>query len=261
MIRRVLAVGAVLLLGAAAAIAQAGTPHRMPRPDEYGNVVMNNHVAESKMAPVRFEHWLHRAKYSCRLCHVDLGFAMIANGTNVLETDIRNGYYCGACHDGKTSFASVERTALGGRKENCDRCHSEGRSGIERKYDFRKLTEGFPRARFGNRVDWTQAEELKLIVPVDYLEGHSIWRAQLQRPADRELDAKVEEMPDILLSHDKHAAWSGCELCHPQFFGVRKASNVYHMQDIFAGKHCGACHGNVAFPTADCQLCHTKPVS
>jgi hypothetical protein len=28
-----------------------------------------------------FRHWLHRSKYTCRLCHVDIGFAMEAGGT------------------------------------------------------------------------------------------------------------------------------------------------------------------------------------
>jgi adenylate cyclase len=32
------------------------------------------------------------------------------------------------------------------------------------------------------------------------------------------------------------------------------------MQDIFAGKYCGACHAKVAFPFYDCQLCHLKEV-
>ena len=67
-------------------------------------------------------------------------------------------------------------------------------------------------------------------------------------------------MPDIIFSHDKHVVWNGCELCHPQIFGVNKANSVYGMQQIFDGEYCGACHGSVAFTNMDCQLCHTKNV-
>ena len=28
----------------------------------------------------------------------------------------------------------------------------------------------------------------------------------------------------------------------------------------YCGLYCGACHGKVAFPTYDCQLCHTAEV-
>jgi c(7)-type cytochrome triheme protein len=55
--------------------------------------------------------------------------------------------------------------------------------------------------------------------------------------------------------------WNGCELCHPQIFGVKRGSTTYEMVDIFNGLYCGACHGSVAFTTHDCQLCHTKSVS
>ena len=67
-------------------------------------------------------------------------------------------------------------------------------------------------------------------------------------------------MPSIILSHDKHSVWNGCELCHPQIFPIRKGEKVYDMQDIFDGSFCGACHGSVAFPNTDCRLCHTEDV-
>ncbi len=65
---------------------------------------------------------------------------------------------------------------------------------------------------------------------------------------------------DIIFSHDKHSVWNGCELCHPDIFGVKKGVTVYEMQDIFDGKFCGACHGKVSFANEDCQLCHTEEV-
>jgi len=68
-------------------------------------------------------------------------------------------------------------------------------------------------------------------------------------------------MPDIIFSHAKHTVWNGCEGCHPEIFmGVKRGATKYSMVDIFEGKYCGACHVAVAFPTIDCQRCHSRPV-
>jgi c(7)-type cytochrome triheme protein len=250
-----------LLIGATIVLAQTfGVKKRMPKPHEFGNVVMNNYAEENKMAPVVFRHWFHRSKYTCRLCHVDLGFAMVVGETGVREDDVRNGIYCGACHDGTTAFAPEELNARGEvKKENCARCHSQGQE-VEFEYDFYDYVKGFPKSRFGNRVDWMVAEEQGLIELSDYIEGVTIRRRALQDPKDAKLEAKVAEMPDIIFSHEKHAVWNGCELCHPDVFGVKTGGTVYEMQDIFDGKFCGACHGSVAFMNMDCQLCHTEDV-
>ena len=92
------------------------------------------------------------------------------------------------------------------------------------------------------------------------------WATLIRRPATRTLpnssclSSRHERLEDILFSHEKHAVWNGCELCHPQIFGIKKESTVYEMQEIFDGKYCGACHGKVAFMNLDCQLCHTEEV-
>jgi c(7)-type cytochrome triheme protein len=236
-----------------------GTKERMPRPNEFGTVEINNYSENAGIAPVVFAHWLHRAKYTCRLCHVDLGFAMATGQTEIREEDNRNGLYCGACHNGKVAFTVGSGKQDEKQAENCNRCHSLGLD-IKPRYDFYKYTKGFPRARFGNRVDWLIAEEEGYFKLVDYLEGVSIKRGALNVPLDVEIEASVKEMPDIIFSHQKHAVWNGCELCHPQIFGVAKSRTVYEMQEIFDGKYCGACHGKVAFMNLDCQLCHTKDV-
>jgi len=231
-----------------------------PKPHEYGNVTINNYSEKNNIAPVVFNHWLHRARYTCRLCHVDIGFAMQAGGTGIKEADNKGGLYCGACHNGKEAFSAEEKDIFGNVKKNCDLCHSYGKD-VKFQKDFYDFVKGFPRARFGNKVDWLKAEGDHLITLKDYLEGISIKRKALKIPLDTELKAKEIGMPDIIFSHEKHAVWNGCELCHPDIFGVKKGSTVYSMQDIFNGKYCGACHGKVAFPNNDCRLCHTKDVS
>jgi c(7)-type cytochrome triheme protein len=236
-----------------------GTRKRAPKPHEYGNVVIDNYSSKARIAPVEFNHWLHRASYTCRLCHVDLGFATEAGATLITEEDNRNGLYCGACHDGRIAFGPEEKSLPDEHRPNCNRCHSVGKD-IELENDFYVFVKEFPRARFGNRVDWLKAEELGLIQLTDYLEGISIPGRNFDPPDDFELDAKVDEMPDIIFSHDKHAVWNGCELCHPQIFKIERSSTVFEMQEIFDGKYCGACHGRVAFSNSDCRLCHAKDV-
>ena len=248
------------LIFASAVIAQTfGTKKRQPRPAEFGNVVINNVSESANMAPVVFTHWLHRVNYTCRLCHVDLGFAMEAGQTDFREEDNQNGLYCGACHNGKIAFSSQQKGQDKVASKNCDRCHSLGKK-VEFTYNFYDVVKGFPRARFGNKVDWLKAEEQGLLDLTDHLEGISIKRSKLRFPVDAVIDAKVYEMPDIIFSHEKHAVWNGCELCHPQVFGIKSASMVYEMQEIFDGKYCGACHGKVAFMNLDCQACHSKEV-
>ena len=184
---------------------------------------------------------------------------MVAGETDILEDDIRNGMYCGACHDGKIAFSAEEKYSQDQSKKNCERCHSYGKK-VKFKYRFRDYTREFPRSRFGNKVDWLKAEELGLVKLKDYLEGITIKRKPLMVPKDIEVNAKVKGMPDIIFSHKKHTVWNGCELCHPDNFGVKQGSTPYSMQAIFDGKYCGACHGKVAFTNHDCQLCHTKDV-
>jgi len=101
---KVLIVSLVLLACASAVIAASsnfGTKKRMPRPEEFGTVVINNYSEKNNIAPVVFRHWIHRTKYTCRVCHVDIGFAMEAGGSDIKEADNRNHLYCGSCHNGK----------------------------------------------------------------------------------------------------------------------------------------------------------------
>ena len=65
---------AVVLLAALAYDAGAA-------PADYGRVVINNASQKAGLAPVVFDHWLHRAKYTCRLCHIDIGFGMKAGAS------------------------------------------------------------------------------------------------------------------------------------------------------------------------------------
>ncbi len=247
------------------AFAQTGVKKRRPLPYEFGRVVINNYSEASNIAPVVFDHWLHRAKFTCRVCHVDIGFAMKTGDSDIKARDNINGYYCGTCHNGTrvfgdTSVFSSCKEGSGSLDATCNRCHSLGKNVI-RKYDFREFIQGWPRQRLGNGVDWEKAEEQELIMPIDYIEGVSIRRKKLVVQDDFKISSKVKGMPSIIFSHVKHTVWNGCELCHPEIFvGIKKGLTEYSMIEIYEGKFCGVCHNNVAFPLLDCQRCHLEEV-
>jgi c(7)-type cytochrome triheme protein len=256
----------LILIFCGPSLSQIGTKKRRPLPYEYGRVVISNYSEQANLAPVVFEHWIHRAKFTCRVCHVDIGFAMRAGGTGIRAVDNARGFYCGTCHDGKkvvdgkTMFEACSTPANATDAKRCERCHSLGKK-VPSDYDFFAFSKPLPKERFGNGIDWEKAEELGLIKPASVLEGVSGRRNALPVQKDFALNPKVEGMPDIIFSHKKHTVWNGCELCHPDIFmGVKRGSTHYTMADNSEGKFCGACHMTVAFPLTDCQRCHSKPV-
>jgi c(7)-type cytochrome triheme protein len=263
---RVLALGVALALASTAGAEEGGGRKRRTPPQEFGRVVLANQARKAKVPPVVFDHWLHRAKYTCRVCHVDAGFAMKAGGTDIRAADNAAGQFCGACHNDRTQtdggghvFAAC-RTGTRVDAPPCARCHSDA-GDPRRMYDFAAFTKGLPKARFGNGIDWEKAEEKRLVKPVDFVEGISVKRPPMPVQKDFALTAKLQGMPNIIFSHAKHTVWSGCEGCHPEIFrGVKRGVTKYTMVEIFDGQYCGACHVSVAFPATDCQRCHTVPV-
>lgn len=256
----------VLLLGVGMAFGAGGTKKKKPLPYDYGTIVLNNFSEQAGMPPAVFDHWVHRQRFTCRVCHVDIGFGMVAGSTKLKAADNMKGYFCGTCHNGRTVFgqkklfASCAKEYTREEYKVCVNCHRLERNAA-REEIFYGFAQGMPKETFGNGINWEKAEELGKIKLVDYLEGVSVKKGKLKIQQDFSLNAKVEGMPDIIFSHKKHTVWSGCELCHPEIFvGVKKGSTKYSMVDIFDGKYCGVCHGKVAFPTTDCQRCHSTPV-
>jgi c(7)-type cytochrome triheme protein len=245
---------------------EPGTHKRRTPPQEFGRVVLQNQAKKGKMGPVVFDHWLHRAKYTCRLCHVDVGFAMKAGGTDLRAADNAAGMYCGACHnekskaDGGGRIFTACKVPAPADAAPCGRCHAANGE-PKHEIQFATFTKDLPRGRFGNGIDWEVAEQKRLVKPIDFIEGLSVKRPPLPVQKDFALSPKLAGMPEIIFSHAKHTVWSGCEGCHPEIFtGVKRGTTKYSMVEIFDGKYCGACHVSVAFPLLDCQRCHSKPV-
>jgi len=106
-------------------------PPDRAQPDLIGTITMRRVTADSAVArsdtignaagvgtatlPVaRFPHWIHRIRYRCKVCHMDL-FEPKAGANSVLMQDIADGKSCGVCHDGNTAFRAGFT--------DCIRCH------------------------------------------------------------------------------------------------------------------------------------------
>jgi len=229
---------------------------------DYGKVVMDNFSTTLGPGPAVFDHWLHRSKYTCRLCHVDIGFAMQAKATGVRASTNREGYHCGACHDGKRLsdgkpiFAACSDAV---NDKQCDRCHSVGKKDV-RKYSYSSYTAKLPKGLYG--VDWEAAEKNGTIKPVDFLPGISLKKSTMKSREDFSIKAGLPWVHPVTFSHEKHAIWNGCELCHPEIFATTsKAEAKYTMFSNIEGHHCGACHLRVAFPLNNCVKCHQRAPS
>ena len=257
----------LILLTGTGVLWAAGTKKRKPLPYDFGSVSISNYSHQAGMAPVVFDHWVHRKSYTCRLCHVDIGFGMTANSTKIRAADNGKGYFCGTCHNGTTLFNKAKIfqscTPTYSREEykRCVKCHALEKDPAREEAFFHFL-EKMPRETFGNGIDWEKAEQAGLLKLVDQLEGVSLKKTGMKIQGDFAIKSKTEGMPDIIFSHTKHTVWNGCELCHPDIFvGVKKGATKYSMIELFDGKYCGVCHDKVAFPQTDCKRCHSKPVS
>jgi c(7)-type cytochrome triheme protein len=264
--RRVLIAMIVAISLTSLAFADGGVKKRRAKPFEFGSVTIDNYSVKAGLPPVVFSHWAHRMRFTCRLCHVDIAFAMKTGATKVRAVNNERGFYCGTCHDGKFKyndkivFAACAKNVTPEEAKRCEYCHATD-SGEKSEADFLAATEKLPKEHLGNGIDWEKSEAMGLIKPIDFLEGISIKRPTKKMKDELSLDSKYEGMSDIIFSHKKHSVWNGCEVCHPDpFVGIKKGSTKYSMIDIFKGKFCGLCHLNAAFPMTDCQRCHTKPV-
>jgi c(7)-type cytochrome triheme protein len=251
----------LILLVSILACVQVAHARERVLPQEYGRVIISNYSGRAGLAPVVFDHWLHRAQFTCRLCHVDIGFAMQAGATNITAATNKQGFHCGVCHNGKqryngrTIFAACSEDALP-KNAVCERCHSQNKKVIKER-DFNVFAAKMPKKALGNGIDWEAAESNGLINPVDFIEGVSMQRTSIKAQKDFSIEANVTWISPVIFSHKKHAVWNGCEVCHPDIFPIKKGAEKYTMFEIDEGKYCGVCHDKVAFPLVACERCHS----
>jgi c(7)-type cytochrome triheme protein len=219
----------------------------LPPPEEFGNVIISRTSAQNSVKPASFSHWVHRRKFTCRVCHFELEFEMKANATEITEEDNRNGRFCGACHDGVKLFGHKD-------PEACANCHNgDIRAGADR---FSELF-AFPQDRHGNMIDWTEAWEAGLIDPKNQLTIPPFDNLTFRE--DLSLESECDKVFEVtIFPHGEHIKWLDCNICHPFLFNIKKKFTTgFNMYMNYKGEFCGSCHLRVAFPLADCKRCHT----
>lgn len=232
-------------IGKIAKLAPSSIPFSM-----YGTIVMTSPSTEAEMKPAVFNHWSHRAKYTCRVCHLNLEFNMKAGDPEFSRDGYHSEKYCGACHNGKTTF-----TTKCGPKFECPKCHMEDLKVQEQS--FAKIAAPLPRAAFGNGIDWGKALRDRKITPRNSLGDENTTMPipeKLRQPINF---GSTSRQSDVKFSHEQHSAELDCSACHPELFNIKhKVPDNFSTEANHSGSFCSACHLKVAFPINDCRRCH-----
>jgi c(7)-type cytochrome triheme protein len=242
----------IILLNAVAPETIEADDSKPPLPPlrTYGDIVIDNYSShaskELNIKPVVFPHWWHRAIYTCKVCHTDIGFVMEAGSNKISMAGIMNGKWCGKCHNGKRAFAAV----------SCNRCHSLGKE-VEENRETRKYLSLLPRYGYNSvEPDWMKSFNEGIIKPRTTLDDTVV---DLSFDLDIEFRVRDEiPLPNVIFPHKQHTQWLFCNSCHPEIFKMQAGSNPVTMLDIFQGKFCGVCHGKVAFSPQYCSRCHNE---
>jgi c(7)-type cytochrome triheme protein len=223
---------------------------RIKDPGSYGTIIMKKNTGDREdLRPVVFPHWVHRQKYTCKVCHTDLGYSLKAGTADIKQADIEAGESCGACHNGSIAFGA----------DKCVRCHSQGLE-VEENARIEEALKGFPPDDFGNKVDWVGALRDGHIKPKASLEGKAEMIV-LDMDVVIPVTKFVPHPPDVLYPHKAHTERLDCSSCHTDIFNMAKGGNPeMNMMKIISGQYCGVCHGRVSFPLLDCFRCHSQPL-
>ncbi|MFQ5530630.1 MAG: c(7)-type cytochrome triheme domain-containing protein, partial [Gemmatimonadota bacterium] len=68
----------------------------------------------TSLPPSVFPHWVHRIRFQCRVCHLEL-FEPRLGANEITMAAIDEGRFCGRCHNGNTAFDVSF--------DSCQRCH------------------------------------------------------------------------------------------------------------------------------------------
>jgi c(7)-type cytochrome triheme protein len=221
-------------------------------PDSYGTLVMRRSTSNTNADPVVFSHRIHRTKYTCRVCHIELEFSMKKGGSGITREDYLDGRYCGACHDGKISFSV---------KFACNLCHISDKKQKVSYVDpaYESLAATLPEQGYGDKINWVKAIENGDIKP-----KHSLYEGTplTGMPLPDYLKDPLRWYTNVsgvhvAFPHEAHIAWLDCSNCHPDIFEIKNMGTVsFDKEKNLYGYYCGTCHMTVAFPMNGCSRCH-----
>ena len=242
-INSILTLALLLSLVAGEAAADFSLPPLPPR-EEYGTILIDRTATANGQKAVSFSHWLHRTRFTCRVCHGELDFLMKANATEITEQANRNGKFCGACHNGTIAFPNTG---------NCEKCHT-GRLGAgSSKFEAFLLKTPMQRSSAGNGVNWTEGLNSGAVKPQTFLSKQP---REMTFGKELQLQTGTSRITAARFPHKAHTAWLDCDNCHPDLFAIRKTETHFSMDEILKGNYCGVCHLKVAFPMNECRRCH-----
>lgn len=133
-------------------------------------------------------------------------------------------------------------------------------SEVELLQDPRTATDFFPKDR-DKKPDWVDVLQRGLITPRETLRGEPRRPEFLgEPPGEGIVFRNTAQMPYVVFPHKPHTEWLACLNCHDELFERKATGQGEGMVAIFMGRHCGTCHGKVAFsPIGSCYRCHSMP--
>lgn len=248
---------------------------------------------------VLFSHKFHveETGLSCDMCHEKLFKMQALSAQQQPDFNMKSlyaGKYCGACHNGKTAFASDTQ---------CARCHDgvkgydegvakgkidpnakpskgpkepisigEGDSAV--KFVHASHTNKFRCAECHVKLFTVSKDKLKISMGDLYEgkfcgachNGKKAFSANECGKCHAKMSApkaaivyKPQGIGQVSFSHEFHTQAFSCSECHPGVFKMKKGGVKMTMDAINAGKQCGKCHnGKVATAATECNKCHAQ---
>lgn len=224
----------------------SGSYSHLIEPEKYGNILLSRKCVSAGKKEVLFTHWTHRMLYSCRVCHLEIGFPMEVNKVDITMDLNRRAKFCGFCHDGNEAFGITEK--------DCEKCHrgNEDFDYAEKVDDLSWL----PESPYGNQVDWNSALEDGDIKPLFCLQAETCKSFNIDAPEEIEMAIDNEKVPLVIFPHMKHTFWLNCLNCHPGNLVSRGGRVKFPEQGRYRREFCGGCHSRIAFPMDNCMRCH-----
>ncbi|MDA8088150.1 MAG: hypothetical protein M0Z75_15805 [Nitrospiraceae bacterium] len=246
---------------------------------------------------VVFSHELHVVKrgLGCDRCHSGL-FAPAAYSAqgkgDFTMASFSKGKYCGACHNGRTAFASDSQ---------CARCHAgvKGARAYARTVAVQgvalvppggpiRIGEGDVAVQFSHKVHtqifgcsechsgmfpMSKGRMEITMAGIDRgkqcgschngkkaFAASQCGRCHAKVPAPKaSLVYTAKGMKKAAFSHALHTQMFKCADCHTKRFKMQKGGSGMKMDPMYNGKYCGGCHnGKTAFAVTDCDKCHNR---